>query len=123
MSRPVITVAPVVVRPEIDSKIAPTGVRARSGASHSGMAPNKPSTTQNSAVTMNPSRIFRSRLRCRVGSHSITPANSVVASPVANADSIPSLAISDRSSDGNIAVLNRISKTPMILNAMANCIR
>ena len=117
------TVAPVVVKPEIDSKMAPAGVSSMSGTSHSGMAPNNPKTTQNRAVTRKPSRIFKSRLRRRVGSQNTTPASSVAASPVAKADSMPSFAINDRNSDGDMAVLNRISSTPMILNAIANCIK
>ena len=117
------TVAPVVVSPEIDSKIASTGVRESSGASQSGMAPNKPSTTQKSAVTMNPSLMFRSRLICLDGNHSVTPASSVAAKPVAKADSLPSFATSPRKSDGSMVALNKISRTPIILNAMANCIR
>ena len=115
--------APVVVRPEIDSKMAAIGVKPRSETSHSGIAPNKPNTTQNKAVTIKPSRMLRSLLRLRVGSHSAIPANSVAARPIANADSIPSCVMSDKNRGGNIAVLNRISKTPMILSAMANCIR
>ncbi len=47
-SRPLITVAPVVVMPDIDSKSASTGV---SPPSHSGSPPASPAVSQTEAVS------------------------------------------------------------------------
>jgi hypothetical protein len=72
------TVAPVVVRPEIDSKIA--SVRDITGrlARYNGAAPKMPNTTQNNATTMNPSLNLRSFPDCRVGSQINNPEKKVI---------------------------------------------
>jgi hypothetical protein len=80
-SRPVRTVAPVVVSPDIDSNIASVTVNDRLSSKYSGAAPNVPSTVQNEATTRKPSR-SRSSLRSRrTGSQQTMPATRVSAKP------------------------------------------
>ena len=54
-SRPVITVAPVVVRPETDSNSESVNDISGKDASRNGMAPISPSPAQNNTTTMKPS--------------------------------------------------------------------
>jgi hypothetical protein len=51
----VITVAPVVVNPEVDSKIASVKERVLSGNIKKGIDPNKANVTQNIETIINPS--------------------------------------------------------------------
>ena len=79
------TVAPVVVRPDIDSKIASVSdsdkaVRRNTAAPRR----NVPRTVQNAATTRKPSRNLRSlRERC-TGSQMTAPAASVSPKPFTN---------------------------------------
>ena len=73
MSRPTITVAPVVVSPEIDSKIDSRGDNCRLSVSAKGSAPNSPSTTQNREVMRKPSRMRSSWREPRDGSQRARP--------------------------------------------------
>ncbi|MNP86181.1 hypothetical protein D3C76_1862600 [compost metagenome] len=62
LSSPVSTVAPVVVRPEKDSKKASETVMPGTSPSRNGRAPTLPSTTQNSTTIRKPSLERRSFL-------------------------------------------------------------
>ena len=54
----VITVAPVVVHPDVDSKIASTKLNSRLSSNRNGIAPKILKTNQNIATIKNPSRIL-----------------------------------------------------------------
>ena len=56
-SRPVITVAPVVVNPETDSNTASVMDSDGASANNSGKDPNALNTSQNKAVIKKPSRV------------------------------------------------------------------
>ncbi len=60
-SMPVMTVAPVVVRPERDSKMASVMLISGVAERAKGRAPEKPRPTQNSTTTIKPSRRRSSR--------------------------------------------------------------
>ncbi len=87
---PVITVAPVVVSPDMDSKTASVIDKFGSWERNSGSAPNSPSTVQNSTTTTNPSRSRSSRRKDRTGNHSTRPVNSVTAKASRNGVVAPS---------------------------------
>ena len=73
-SRPVRTVAPVVVSPDMDSNIASVTDSDRLSAKYSGAAPNDPRTVQNEATTRNPSRSRNSLRSRRTGNQQMMPA-------------------------------------------------
>ena len=74
----------MVVRPDMDSKIASVIDSDRLSSKYSGAAPKVPSTVQNDATTRKPSR-SRSSLRSRwTGNQQMTPATSVSAKPSMN---------------------------------------
>ncbi len=76
-SSPVITVAPVVVMPEMDSNRASVKDRCTSSTNNRGRVPVTPSTTQNNTVITKPSRL-RSSLGVRLnGSHMSMPRENV----------------------------------------------
>ena len=70
---PTMTVAPVVVSPEIDSKTASATDILSWLAVMNGIAPDSPSTNQNDTTTRKPSRSFNSRSSLRTGNHSENP--------------------------------------------------
>ena len=72
------TVAPVVVKPEIDSKTA--SVRLRCSPRMKGKAPTSPSTAQKSATIRKPSWTESSLSARMFGSHSSKPALAVARS-------------------------------------------
>ena len=65
----VMTVAPVVVSPEMDSNTASVMPSASGSQSRKGSAPKLPSTVQNRTTTRNPSRRCMSSLESRTGYH------------------------------------------------------
>src|SRR5690606_41599064 len=77
-SSPLMTVAPVVVNPEIASNIASVNERCKLTENKNGRVPKVPSTDQKSAVTKKPSRVRRSALLARAGNHKVIPAAKVI---------------------------------------------
>ena len=71
-------VAPVVVKPEIDSKIASVKDRIGRFERYKGEAPKIPSTTQNRATTINPSLNLSSFHACRAGDQINNPEKTVI---------------------------------------------
>ena len=67
------TVAPVVVSPENDSKMASKKVSPIESVIKNGTEPPILKTTQNRTTTINPSRILSSSLEFRFGAHSAKP--------------------------------------------------
>ena len=78
-SRPEITVAPVVVKPESDSNRASIKLRLGASESISGRAPKVLSTNQKNTVTMKPSRVRSSPLLFREGTQNAMPTARVMA--------------------------------------------
>jgi len=75
---PVITVAPVVVKPDSDSNRESIMLICGVVPSAKGSAPDTPSTTQNSTTTKNPSLILSSFLLLRTGNQIISPLTTVI---------------------------------------------
>mgnify|MGYP001209614928 CR=1 FL=1 len=73
-----ITVAPVVVQPDIDSKKASLNESESCWSNINGIAPNKLKITQNSTTIRYPSLIFISRLEFLLGKYSINPKNIII---------------------------------------------
>lgn len=71
------TVAPVVVSPDIDSNRPSMSEIDKASESRSGKAPNVPNTVQNSTTIINPSLNRRSPRFLRRGSHNKNPVTSV----------------------------------------------
>ena len=117
------TVAPVVVRPEIDSKMASMTLSCSDSDRMNGVEPNIPRTIQNNAVTRNPSRMRKSDGALRVGNQSTNPAKMLIAKAVANGPALPSLATSPKYIEGSMATLNSMSSTPIIRSDTVRCIR
>jgi hypothetical protein len=70
----VITVAPVVVRPDIDSKTASVTRQVEDVSQVQRRRTEMPSTAQNEATTRKPSRSRSSRRTLRTGSQARSPA-------------------------------------------------
>ena len=81
LSRLVNIVAPVVVSPDIDSKIAFVKDNDGISARYKGTAPNNPRTVQNAATIIKPSRNLKSFLDLLDGIHNIDPAIKVRKNP------------------------------------------
>lgn len=77
-SRPTMTVAPVVVSAEIDSKTASTKDICSSCENMNGVEPDMPKTVQNKTTTKNPSLKRSSRLMSLTGNHKITPTKKTI---------------------------------------------
>ncbi len=106
------TVAPVVVSPDMDSKIASVIDRDRLSSKYSGAAPKVPSTVQKEATTRKPSRSLSS-LRSRwTGNQQTMPATSVSAKPSTNDSQAPSEYSRLKRIGGSIVRLNTISSKP-----------
>ena len=114
-SSPTITVAPVAVRPEMDSKIASVGLRCSASLRVKGSAPYSPNTVQNSEVIRKPSRIRRSWVTLRTGSHISRPEKKVIPMADRKPLMVPSSARNARTSGSSVELLNSISKMPRIL--------
>ena len=71
------TVAPVVVKPENDSKNAEARFMSMSELIRNGIAPTLPSAAQNNTTIKKPSRTFKSVLNSLLGIHRIKPINRV----------------------------------------------
>ena len=119
--RPTITVAPLAVSPDMDSKIAPTGDKCKVSASAKGSAPNNPSTVQNREEIRKPSRILSSCLTFRTGNHIRKPEKKVM--PIADKKLVALLLFSKHASiKGNIWMeLNSIRRIPRIRNETEKC--
>ena len=115
------TVAPVAVRPEMDSNIAPTGVRSRVSASAKGSAPNRPSTVQNREVMRKPSRMRRSWLTLRTGNHINRPEKKVMPIAEMKPAALWSLSITASTSGSSWIELNSISRIPRMRNETEKC--
>ena len=111
-SRPVSTVAPVVVSPDIDSKIASVIDIAGVSAKNSGTAPNVPSTVQKDATTRKPSLSRRSWWNLRTGAQIRKPASKVSAKPWTNGSQDCSSKTRLIAIGGNIVRLNIIRSNP-----------
>ena len=122
-SRPAITVAPVVVRPDTDSNNASARDSGTASLVRKGTEPKLPRTIQNNAVTRKPSRIRRSRRAFRVGNHRVKPASRLMPKAIAKAWADPSLSSKPRIIGGSMAVLNSMSSTPMMRSETGRCIR
>jgi len=73
VSKPEITVAPVVVRPDNDSKMASVMDNSTDEERMNGRLPAVPSTAQNSVTMRNPSRVPSSVRARNVSSHMKKP--------------------------------------------------
>ena len=73
----VIIVAPVVVSPEVDSKMASVMLKVLSGNIKKGMAPNRARIIQNEATIINPSFSLISEFTARLGNQTAKPNKSV----------------------------------------------
>lgn len=112
---PTIIVAPVVVSPDIDSKIA--SVMDRSGVSESisGTLPVIPRPTQKRTTTTNPSRKRNSSFMFLTGNHKSRPIERISANAEKKGPVVPSELNNEMISGGNIVRLNRESSIPKIL--------
>jgi len=91
VSIPEITVAPVVVSPERDSKTASVRDSSRPGASMNGIHPIVPRTVQNNVTTRNPSLVWSSCFERAVNNHNTRPAEKVIIKELKNAVEVASL--------------------------------
>ena len=107
-------VAPVVVRPDIDSKMASVREMDSTSAKYKGAAPNVPSTVQNAATIRKPSRSRRSLCERRTGSQQTMPAASVNPKPFTNGSHDWSSYSREKKTGGSIVRLNIMSSSPRI---------
>jgi hypothetical protein len=108
----VITVAPVVVRPDTDSNTASVIDKCGSSARMNGKAPIPDSTVQNITTTTKPSRRRSSRWTRRTGSQLSTPTPKVRPNALAKAGAAPSLTASDNTKGGTSVKLKTVSNRP-----------
>lgn len=87
-SRPITTVAPVVVKPDTASKNAST--KLKWGPITNGIADKRLKTSQNSVTMMNPSRRPKSPSERRVGSHRASPMAWIITNDSAKCTASPS---------------------------------
>ena len=73
-----ITVAPVVVQPDVDSKTASTKLNFRLSSMRNGIAPKKLKTNQNIATIKNPSRILICDLSFLFGKYARRPTKKII---------------------------------------------
>ena len=113
-SIPTRTVAPVVVRPDIDSKNASVTDIAGSVDMSSGREPKLARTVQNRTTMTKPSRIRRSSCRWRVTNQKVKPVARVTIKANRNGVWVPSADKMATAVGGSREMLNRDSSTPMI---------
>ena len=113
-SIPTRTVAPVVVRPDIDSKNASVTDIAGSADVSSGREPKVAKTVQNRTTMTKPSRIRRSSCRWRVENQKAKPVARVIMKANRKDLWVPSSVRMATAVGGSREMLNRDSKTPMI---------
>ncbi len=89
-SRPVITVAPVVVQPDRDSKKASAKSSPGLSAIINGRVPANPRVSQNSAAIRKPSRVRSSSCTRRTGSQDVKPMPRISSMAVIKASVAPS---------------------------------
>ena len=113
-SSPIRTVAPVVVRPDIDSKNASVTDIAGSTDKISGKEPKLARTVQNKTTMTKPSRIRRSSCRWRVENQKAKPVARVTMKANRKGIWVPSADKAAIAVGGSREMLNRDSSTPMI---------
>jgi len=91
MSILLITVAPVVVHPEIDSKKASIKLRDSCASSIKGIAPKRLRTNQNKTTIKKPSLVLMSLLDFIFGRYKIRPKNKVITKEFKKVSRLPSL--------------------------------
>jgi hypothetical protein len=122
------TVAPVVVSPERDSKRASTyfqsGLSVDKGSEKwKGRAPKRPRIDQNITTMTKPSLVRNSLLCFEYGSHSKNPALKVMTKDIPKAHPAPSpLVLRAMISDGSMDALKAISSIPIIFKVTRKCI-
>ena len=113
-SIPIRTVAPVVVRPDIDSKNASVTDIAGFADMSSGREPKLARTVQNRTTMTKPSRIRRSSCRWRVANQKPQPVIRVTMKATRKGVGDPSADKTAIAVGGSREMLNRHSSTPMI---------
>ena len=121
-SRPVITVAPVVVQPDRDSKKASAKLRPGFSASIKGKVPASPSVSQKRAATINPSLVLSSFLTPRNGNQLKKPIPRTRDIATLKASVAPSLYHMDTTIGGSMVRLNNIRKMPSTRAITVKCI-
>ncbi|MNV47481.1 hypothetical protein D3C71_1393510 [compost metagenome] len=121
-SNPTKVVAPVVVKPENDSKKASVSDRLGRSENKNGNAPTLPSTVQNSTTIKKPSRGFNSCFCLRLGHHSIRPMVTATKKVWLNARPAPSRYINATRPGINIVPENRMTNKPTIRVIARKCI-
>ena len=113
-SIPTMTVAPVVVRPDIDSKNASVTDIAGSADMSSGRDPKLARTVQNRTTMTKPSRIRRSSCRRRVENQKAKPVARVTMKAIRKGVWVPSENKIAMTVGGSREMLNIDSNIPMI---------
>ena len=113
-SIPTRTVAPVVVKPDIDSKNASVNDIAGSADMSRGREPKLARTVQNRTTMTKPSRIRRSSRRWRVENQKTKPVAKVTMKANRKGIWVPSADKAAIAVGGSREMLNRDSSTPMI---------
>src|SRR4249919_1316747 len=119
-SRPVMTVAPVVVSPEVDSNTASTKLRC-GAASMKGSAVTTLAMIHSAAVIRKPSRRRNSYSERRTGYHSTSPTEAITISESRKARCVPSSSHQASSSGGT--VISELSATMAPKTRCMACIR
>ena len=122
-SNPVKVVAPVVVKPENDSKNASVTDKFGFSEKINGNAPTLPSTVQNKTTIRNPSFAFNSCRLLRVGSHRKRPINKAVTNVWLKARPAPSRYISATMPGMTIVKEKIMTSNPTIRVIARKCIR
>ena len=112
----------MVVKPEIDSKIALVIDKSGVFEINKGILPATPRPTQKITTTTKPSRNLRSFLKFFTGYQKAKPVRSIIINASKNGVIEPSFVISDIIRGGIIVRLNRESKIPSIRRITASCI-